>query len=363
MSALIRLPLLLIALVCVSNSAQSRPFDDDKTRILIEIKVPADASLTVDGIPVKQTGSVRRLITPELPYGRTFKYTFKAVSMENGKKYEAEKTVSVEAGKSYEVDLISNAKLIETEKKSEPKKVEMKKEPEKQPEVKTEPKKEEMKKDPEKKPDTKVEPKKPEIKIEIPKAPEMKKDPEKKPEDFKKKDTVKKDEPKKTIDKKNTIIVPFVSTPNAVVKAMLKLAEVGKDDIVYDLGCGDGRITIAAVKEFKARKAYGIDIDPERVKESLANARIQGVERSVQFKEGDVLEMKDVGDANVVTLYMLPQLNEKLEPMLRRTLKPGARIVSHDFEIGSWKPTKTEDVKDEDGNDHKIFLWVIPEKK
>jgi len=153
--------------------------------------------------------------------------------------------------------------------------------------------------------------------------------------------------------------VPYVPTPHEVVDAMLKLADVKKGDVVYDLGCGDGRIVIAAVKKFAAKKGLGIDIDPERVKESKANAEKEGVKDKVEFRTGDVLKLESVADADVVTLYLLPEINLKLRPMLQKTLKKGARIVSHDFDMGDWKPDKTERLTDKKGTDHKIFLWTI----
>ena len=148
--------------------------------------------------------------------------------------------------------------------------------------------------------------------------------------------------------------VPFVPTPHDVVAAMLKLADVHKGDLMYDLGCGDGRLVVAAAKEYGAH-ATGIDIDPERLKEARENAQNEGVADQVTFRQEDLFTT-DFHDADVVTLYLLPSVNLKLRPKLQQ-LKPGARIVSHSFDMGDWKPDKTVDV---DGR--YIYLWVIPAK-
>jgi cyclopropane fatty-acyl-phospholipid synthase-like methyltransferase len=173
-------------------------------------------------------------------------------------------------------------------------------------------------------------------------------------------------EPKKdgppTAGADDTIRVPYVPTPETVVNEMLKLAGVNAGDVVYDLGCGDGRIVIAAVKDFKAKKGVGVDIDPQRVKESKQNAKAAKVEDKVTFREGDVLKIADVSEATVVTLYLFPEVNERLAPMLRKTLKPGARIVSHDFLMGEydWKPDKQVTVTVAGGEKHDLYLWTIP---
>ena len=174
-------------------------------------------------------------------------------------------------------------------------------------------------------------------------------------------------EPKKDADPKKdepTIKVPYVPTPQNVVEEMLKVAGVKEGDVVYDLGCGDGRIVITAVTKFKAKKGFGVDIDPERIKESKQAAKDAQVEDKVEFREGDVLKITDVSEATVVCLYLFPEVNERLAPMLRRTLKPGSRVVSHDFLMGDdWKPEKEVTIKDEKGDDHSVYLWTIPSKK
>jgi predicted RNA methylase len=141
---------------------------------------------------------------------------------------------------------------------------------------------------------------------------------------------------------------------------MLELAEVKKRDLVYDLGCGDGRIVVAAAKKYGC-KAVGYDIDPKRVKESLANVEKNGVGHLVAIEEKDIFTL-DLSKANVVTLYLLSSLNVKLIPQLEK-LKPGSRVVSHDFRMRGVKPEKAVNFKSKDGTTHKIFLWRAPIKK
>ncbi len=156
--------------------------------------------------------------------------------------------------------------------------------------------------------------------------------------------------------------VPYVPTPEKVVDAMLRLAQVKDGDVVYDLGCGDGRIAIAAVRDFKAKKGVGIDIDPERIKDCQANLKKLPADqqKKLEFKQGDILKLKpeDFKDVDVVTLYLLPDINLRLKPTLQKGLKPGARVVSHQFDMGEWKPDRTETVKD-DSFDRTVYLWTI----
>ena len=154
-------------------------------------------------------------------------------------------------------------------------------------------------------------------------------------------------EPKRTPD------VIFVPTPQAAVEKMLELAEVKKGDVVYDLGCGDGRIVVTAAKKFGA-KGIGIDIDPQRIAESKENVRTNGVEKLVTIKNADIFE-EDFRDANVITLYLLPSLNVKLIPQFDK-LKPGTRIVSYQFNMDGVKPKETYT-----GNgSYTIYKWVTP---
>jgi tRNA G37 N-methylase Trm5 len=149
--------------------------------------------------------------------------------------------------------------------------------------------------------------------------------------------------------------VIFVPTPQNVVEAMLKMASVKAGDVVYDLGSGDGRIPITAVQKFSAAKAIGIDIDPQRIKEANDNAEKAGVTNKVKFLNQDLFTT-DFSEATVITLYLLPSLNEKLRPKILQ-LKPGTRIVSHAFDMGDWKPEKTETI---DGRT--IYFWTVPKK-
>jgi tRNA G37 N-methylase Trm5 len=151
--------------------------------------------------------------------------------------------------------------------------------------------------------------------------------------------------------------VPYVPTPQEVVDRMLDLAKVGKDDVLYDLGCGDGRIVITAAKERGAR-GTGIDLNPVRIAEAKENAKKAGVEDRVTFKVGDLFEA-DVSPATVVTLYLLPDVNVKLRPRLWKQLKVGTRVVSHDFDMGpEWPPEKTVQI---DGK--RLYFWTITEEQ
>ncbi len=150
-------------------------------------------------------------------------------------------------------------------------------------------------------------------------------------------------------------LAPYVPTPQDVVDRMLALAEVGPNDTVYDLGCGDGRIVVTAAKKYGAR-GIGFDIDPERIKESEANARAAGVEKLATFKLQDAMTV-DTSPATVVTLYLLSSSNLKLRPQLTKQLKPGSRIVSHAFTMGDWPPAKTDEFIDERGISRTLYLW------
>ena len=143
--------------------------------------------------------------------------------------------------------------------------------------------------------------------------------------------------------------VIFVPTPQEVVDKMLELAEVKEGDVVYDLGCGDGRIPVTAAKKYGV-KAVGFDVDPKRIKESNENVQKNGVGKLVTIKQEDIFK-QDLSKANVVTLYLLPSLNVKLMPQLRK-LKPGSRIVSHSFDMRGAKPKKVVQVETKEGGEH-----------
>ncbi|HSK08525.1 MAG TPA: methyltransferase domain-containing protein [Vicinamibacterales bacterium] len=150
-------------------------------------------------------------------------------------------------------------------------------------------------------------------------------------------------------------LAPYVPTPEDVVERMLELGGVTKNDVVYDLGCGDGRIVITAAERYGAR-GVGVDIDPQRIAESEANAKKAGVEKLVSFKLEDAMKV-DVSPATVVTLYLLSSSNLKLRPMLTRQLKPGARIVSHAFGMGDWEPVKVDQFQDSRGISRTLYVW------
>lgn len=152
---------------------------------------------------------------------------------------------------------------------------------------------------------------------------------------------------------------PYVSTPFDVVDEMLRLARVGSGDVLYDLGCGDGRIVIRAAQRFGTR-GVGIDIDPRRIAEADAAARSAGVAGRVRFVRQDLFET-DFSEASVVTLYLFPELNARLMPKLR-ALRPGTRIVSHDFAIGDWPPEQVVQVTVRD-EAHRLMLWTVPERR
>ena len=159
----------------------------------------------------------------------------------------------------------------------------------------------------------------------------------------------------KPLEKK--LDVPYVPTHERIVTEMLKIANVGKNDVLYDLGCGDGRIPITAAKRFGTR-GVGVDIDPQRVIEARANAVKEGVADRVKFFQQDLFDT-DVKAATVVTLYLLPDINLRLRPKLLSDLKPGTRVVSHNYDMGDWQPQKTITIKLPDG-DHTVYFWVVP---
>jgi len=152
---------------------------------------------------------------------------------------------------------------------------------------------------------------------------------------------------------------PYVPTTRSVVRTMLEVAGVSEDDVVYDLGSGDGRIPIMAAEAFGAR-GVGVEIDSALVARSRDSARAVGVADRVTFRRGDLFEA-DLSDATVVTLYLWPEINTKLRPKLLRELDPGDRIVSHDFRMGDWEPTRTVDAGYGNTGPETVYLWIVPE--
>lgn len=163
-----------------------------------------------------------------------------------------------------------------------------------------------------------------------------------------------------TPDKIKPIYYP---TPNAVVDAMCKLGSVGPNDVVYDIGSGDGRLVIRAVKVFGAKKGVGIELNAELVKKSWENAGKEGVAKKVEFRQGDAQEIKDLSEASVVLLYVGEALNMKLRPILQTTLKPGSRVVSHRFLMGDWRQDSSIMIQASNNSDlletYQLHLWTI----
>lgn len=149
--------------------------------------------------------------------------------------------------------------------------------------------------------------------------------------------------------------VPYVATPPAVVAAMLKLAKAGSNDVVYDLGSGDGRIVIAAARDFKVKKGIGIDLDPDLVTLAGKNAKDAGVADRVSFTRGDIFKM-DFKEATILTLYLLPDVNVTLRPRIL-DLAPGTRVVSHAFNMGDWVPDGADNV-----DMRRVYMWIVPAK-
>jgi len=173
---------------------------------------------------------------------------------------------------------------------------------------------------------------------------------------------------KASAEEKDDIVVRWVPTPPDVVEAMCKMAKITKNDVVYDLGCGDGIMVFTAVKKFEAKKGVGVDLDPDLVKKCQAKAKQEKVADRVEFRVGDVLKVEDLSDADVVLLYMGDDINNRLKPILKKTLKPGARVVSHRFLMGEdWRPEKSQKVTatvgEFPGYEEQIHLWTIKGKK
>ncbi len=163
-----------------------------------------------------------------------------------------------------------------------------------------------------------------------------------------------------TLATQSRSLAPYVPTPADVVERMLTLAKVGPRDVVYDLGCGDGRIVITAAQKFGAR-GVGIDIDANLINQAEANAKAAGVDRRVKFLIQDAMTV-DVSDATVVTLYLLSASNVKLRPILTRQLPRGARIVSHSFAMGDWEPEVVDTFRDANGTSRTLYLWTTDGK-
>lgn len=166
-------------------------------------------------------------------------------------------------------------------------------------------------------------------------------------------------------DKLDKIVVRWVPTPDDIVDKMAAMAKIGKDDVVWDPGCGDAVMLIRPIKKLGAKKGIGIDIDPKMVEKAKAKAKEEGVEDKVTIRQGDILnekDMADISEATVILIYIGDDLGARMAPLLLKVCKPGTRIVSHRFLLGDWKPDKTEMVKGEDGDDYTLHYWVVPKK-
>jgi len=167
------------------------------------------------------------------------------------------------------------------------------------------------------------------------------------------------------LTKKDDIVVRYVPTPDDIVDEMSKLAKITKDDVVYDLGCGNAVMLIRPIQKFGAKKGVGVEYDPEIMKLAIENVKKNKLEGKVEILQGDMLKLqpKDVEDATVVLLYIGDDLGKRVSPVLKNTLKPGSRIVSHRFLLGDWKADKSITVKGEDGGEYELHLWIVPERK
>jgi uncharacterized protein (TIGR03000 family) len=164
---------------------------------------------------------------------------------------------------------------------------------------------------------------------------------------------------------KDRIEVRWVPTPDDIVDKMAELAKVTKDDVIHDYGCGDAVMLIRPMQKYGAKKGFGNDIDPKMVAEAKEKVKKAGLEDKITIVEGDILKMteKDCGEATVVLLYIGDDLGAKLSPVLQKALTPGARIVSHRFKLGDWKPDKTVVVNGMDGDEYELHMWTVPERK
>jgi uncharacterized protein (TIGR03000 family) len=280
--ALAALLLAAPALVAQDNTGPTEP-------AYLNVKVPADAKLTIGDRVTQQTGETRRFVTPGLALGKNYTYSVKATFKDkDGKEVTVEETVRVAGGKTTDVDL--------TKPKGDAKKA-----------------------------------------------------------DDKKADDKKADDDKGT----RPPDVIFVATPPEVVDEMIKVADIKKSDLLYDLGCGDGIIVVTAAKKVGC-KAVGYDIDPKRVKEAKEKAKEAKVEDLVTIEEKDIFTL-DLTKATVIATYLLDDLNKKLVAQFKQ-MKEGSRIVMHDYDIPGYQPDKTTKVT-VNGREHRVFLYTIPLKK
>lgn len=167
------------------------------------------------------------------------------------------------------------------------------------------------------------------------------------------------------VGRPDDIVVRFVPTPGDIVDKMATLAKMTKDDVVYDLGCGDAIMLIRPIQQKKAKRGVGVEYDPDVLKLAVENVKKAKLEDKIELRQGDMLKLKpgDVSDATVVLLYIGDDLGKRVSPVLKNTLKPGSRIVSHRFLLGDWKADKSITVKGEDGGEYELHLWIVPNRK
>jgi uncharacterized protein (TIGR03000 family) len=166
-------------------------------------------------------------------------------------------------------------------------------------------------------------------------------------------------------DKTDKIVVRWVPTPNDIVDKMAEMAKTGKDDVIYDPGCGDAVMLIRPIAKFGAKKGIGIDIDPKMVGVAKEKVKEAGLSDKIVIRQGDILnekDMPDLADSTVVLLYIGDDLGARISPLLQKVLKPGTRIVSHRFLLGDWKPDRSDVVTGMDGDEYRLHLWVVKEK-
>ena len=168
-------------------------------------------------------------------------------------------------------------------------------------------------------------------------------------------------DPSRPAPRDEASLAPYVASPEMIVEEMLRLANVGKEDVLYDLGSGDGRIVITAARLYGAR-GVGFELDASLVGQSTENARRAGVSHLVEFRQQDVLTV-DLSPATVVTIYLSQEANLKLRPAIQSALRPGARIVSHDFDMSDWRPEAVRQLLDESGMVRTLYLWRIPGRR
>ncbi len=161
---------------------------------------------------------------------------------------------------------------------------------------------------------------------------------------------------------KEDVKIRWVPTPDDICEEMAKLAKIGKDDVVYDLGCGDAITLRTAVKKFDAKKGIGVEIDPEMVKTAKEAVKNDGLDGKIEIRQGDILKLDPLNDANVIMIYMSDYMMDRLQPLFEK-LKPGSRIVSHRFIMSKWKADKSITIVGKDGDEYNLHVWTVPEKK